>query len=73
MPPRGTPLTPDERRALFAWVLADGAVEVAGDLGCSKDSVANWIAGLNAPFPLQHGILTEKLRSRRKTREAAAR
>lgn len=61
---KGIPLTDTERRSLFEWVLAVDIAVVAKDLTCSEDSIANWIAGLCAPFALQRDKLLRRLKVR---------
>lgn len=61
---RGTPLTVEERRAIFEWVAADGVRVVAESLGCSEDSIANWLAGICTPFALQHKTVQRRLAAR---------
>lgn len=65
MAPKGIPLSPDQRRGLFEWVLAAGAEEVATQLESSKDSIANWLAGLCNPFAIAHRVIARKLTARR--------
>jgi len=73
MPPKGVPLSPAERIALFLWALDRGATEVAEDIHSSPDSLANWIAGICSPYQVSYRVIVRKVRARGSETAAALR